>query len=1082
MGRTDQMTNLHSPAPAPAEVAHQTNEAISGASTGAQPADAQRVNPSALVRGIELQNAGRLDDAAAVFRDYLQLVPHDGVATYSLAVIMMQRGERHAALDMMAQAVAVTQHFSPLWMAYGAALQGAGRPADALRAYDNAIKLNPQCTEALINSGVLMRESHRHADALERFQRVLAYEPNHEGALANSGVLLTEFKRSKEAIATFQKLLALKPDYEWGEGLLAYERLHACDWTDFDVAATSIVEGIKAGRKTCKSLPLMAFSDDAQAHQISAQLFAANFPARTPLWTGERYRHNKIRLAYISPDLREHPVGHLMAGIFEHHDKNRFETIAISLGIDDKSRLRSRMLNCFDKFVDARTMTSREIAELMREMEVDVAVDLAGYTADSRTDIFAHRPAPVQVNYLGYPGTLGVPYMDYIIADRHVIPEDHQRFYDEKVVYLPDAYLPTDAGLKIADRTPTRAECGLPEEGVVFCSFSHDYKINPPLFDIWMRLLNQVPHSVLWLMSRSETSQRNLRAEAAKRGVEPARLIFANRVPKVEDHLARYRQADIFLDTHPYNAHTTAADALMAGLPVVTYLGGAFPARVAGSLLHAINMPDLVAESVEGYEALALRLATHPEELAEVKARLARHRATAPLFDTPEFCRHLEALYTTLWYDKLVNRSAVTVEPSPPGLREDYSVGTAESDIQRGNLQRAEILCRQQLEQTPGHRGALKLLGDIASRIGAHDFAARYYADALASLPASQAHLSILNGLRQQAQAKADLTVAPPSSDKFLLIKAWGYGFWSDLDHVAAGLLLAEITGRTPIVHWGSNSLFRAPHASSNAFTHFFQPVSALSLDALKREDLSFYPTKWNNSNLHLEDHQKWSGEGSRLTGLYLLRRGENVVVSDFHTKLNDLIPWIPEGSSLFGMDRNQLYRHIFTKYLRLQPALQAKVEQHAAALLTGKQWLAVHMRGSDKVKEITHLDNVNQAYWTSIEQILKVNPSLNIFLLTDSDQLLAEFRQRFGDKVLSLDCIRSDNDTGVHYAGHSGVELGEQVILDSWLAARCDMFLGNGGSNVSVGIRHLKDWRPGTYFLLGADFLGERTLTLHNW
>lgn len=649
MGRTPQSSTVQSPTQTAAAAISQSVQANSDVPAASLPEEQQGVNPSVLVHGIELQNAGRLDEAEAVFRQYLQQVPHDGIATYSLAVMMMQRGERPAALDMMTQAVAVTQNFSPLWMAYGAALQGAGRPADALIAYDNAIKLNPQCTEALINSGVLLRESYRHAEALERFQRVLAYQPDHEGALANSGIILTEFKRSKEAVATFQKLLALKPDYEWGEGLLAYERLHVCDWTDFDASTQKIVQGIKAGRKTCKSLPLMAFSDDAQAHQLSAQMFAERFPTHAPLWTGERYRHKKIRLAYVSPDLREHPVGHLMAGIFEHHDKSRFETIAISLGIDDNSRLRNRMLSCFDKFVDARMMTARQIAEVMREMEVDIAVDLAGYTADSRTDIFAYRPAPVQANYLGYPGTLGVPYMDYIIADRHVIPEDHQRFYDEKVVYLPDAYLPTDAGLKIAELTPSRAECGLPEEGVVFCSFSHDYKINPPLFDIWMRLLQQVPGSVLWLMSRGDLAQSHLRDEATKRGIDPSRLVFASRVPLVEDHLARYRQADIFLDTHPYNAHTTAADALMAGLPVVTFMGGAFPARVAGSLLHAIGMPELVTDSREGYEALALKLALNPPLRHALREKLASNQKTHALFDTDRFCRNMESIYIAMW-------------------------------------------------------------------------------------------------------------------------------------------------------------------------------------------------------------------------------------------------------------------------------------------------------------------------------------------------------------------------------------------------------------------------------------------------
>ncbi|MEY8878674.1 MAG: acetylglucosamine transferase, partial [Leptothrix sp. (in: b-proteobacteria)] len=349
------------------------------------------------------------------------------------------------------------------------------------------------------------------------------------------------------------------------------------------------------------------------------------------------------------PDLREHPVGHLMAGVFERHDKSRFETIAISLGIDDGSRLRGRMQACFDRFIDARAMSSRQIAELMRTLEIDVAVDLAGFTSDSRSDVFGLRPAPVQVNYLGYPGTLGTTYMDYIVADRHVIPPEHQRFYDEQVVYLPDAYLPPAADVQISDRTPSRAECGLPEQGVVFCSFNHDYKISPHMFALWMRLLKRVPGSVLWLMSRAELSQRNLRRSAAEQGVAPERLIFAQRVPRVEDHLARYRQADLFLDTHPYNAHTTAADALLAGLPVLTCMGNAFPARVAGSLLHAAGLPELVTHSPDEYESLAFALATEPARLTMLRHKLAEQRSSSALFDIQAFCRHLETTYIAMW-------------------------------------------------------------------------------------------------------------------------------------------------------------------------------------------------------------------------------------------------------------------------------------------------------------------------------------------------------------------------------------------------------------------------------------------------
>jgi len=606
---------------------------------------------SLLVQAITLQNQGREDEAAALFLKCLEANANDVAAIYSLGVIYLKRRQAGDIVGLLEHGSRAAPKFAPVWFALGEAYKELGRRDEALAAYDNALAVKPDYTEVLNNSGALLREMHRHHDALVRFNQVLSINPDDQSALVNCGILLTEFKSSKEAIGMFERLLKLNPDYDYGLGLLCYERLHACDWEGFAEAVQRITEGVRAGKRVCKSLAFMAISDSAADHQHCVRTFAQHFfpMGQQPLWRGERYRHKKIRVAYVSPDLREHPVGHLIAGVIERHDKSRFETVGISLGIDDQSRLRSRFINAFDRFIDVRTLGNRQVAELMREMEIDIAVDLAGYTSDSRTEIFTHRPAPVHVNFLGYPGTMGSACMDYILADPHVIPPEHQGYYDEKVVYLPDAYLPTDAGVKISENTPSRAECGLPEEGVVFCSFSHDYKISPPVFDVWMRLLKQVPGSVLWLMSRSEASQRNLGLEAQARGVDPARLVFAKRVPLVEDHLARYRQADLFLDTHPYNAHTTAADALMAGLPVVTYMGGAFPARVAGSLLHAIGLPELAADSLEGYEALALRLALDDGARAELRARLAKNKETHPLFDTDGFCRHLEAAYVSMW-------------------------------------------------------------------------------------------------------------------------------------------------------------------------------------------------------------------------------------------------------------------------------------------------------------------------------------------------------------------------------------------------------------------------------------------------
>jgi predicted O-linked N-acetylglucosamine transferase (SPINDLY family) len=605
-----------------------------------------------LVNAIHAQERGELDEAVRLFNAALDIHPGHPAACYSLGVIAIRRGDSAEALRWANTGIAAAPGYAPLRFLAGSALRVAGAGAEAaLQHFDAAIALQPDYIEALVNSGVALRDLLRHREALERFNQVLTINPDYPTALANCAVLLTEFKQSERAIAMFEHLLKVQPNYDYGPGLVCLERLHVCDWTDYDQTVRDIIAATRAGRRATKSLAMMAISDFAGDHYQAARIFAEQLypPSAKPLWNGEIYRHERIRLAYISPDLREHPVGHLMAGIFEHHDKSRFETIAISLGIDDKSRLRARMLKSFDRFYDVKTASASQIARLMRDLEIDIAVDLAGFTADAKPEIVAQRPAPLQVNFLGYAGSMGVDYIDYLIADRHVIPREHWPYYKEKIAYLPDAYLPTDSSVEIAGETPARSAFGLPENGLVFCAFCHDYKITPYVFDIWMRLLLRHPDSVLWLMSRNETSQRNLCAAAEAHGVESSRLVFATRVPRVEDHLARYRLADMFLDTYPYNAHTTAADALMVGLPVVTCMGNAFHARVAGSLLHAAGLPELATHSLADYEALANALALQPERVARLKAKLRENFATSPLFNTATFCKNLEAIYIAMW-------------------------------------------------------------------------------------------------------------------------------------------------------------------------------------------------------------------------------------------------------------------------------------------------------------------------------------------------------------------------------------------------------------------------------------------------
>jgi predicted O-linked N-acetylglucosamine transferase (SPINDLY family) len=365
-----------------------------------------------------------------------------------------------------------------------------------------------------------------------------------------------------------------------------------------------------------------------------------------PLWKGERYAHDRIRVAYLSADFHQHVTAALTAEMFERHDRSRFEITAVSFGPDDGSATRARLTKAFDRFHDARTQNDREVATLLRQWEIDVAVDLGGHTSGARPWVLAHRPCPVQAKYMGYPGTSGSDFIDYIVADRIVVPPDQDAFFSEKIAALPDTLWVTDTTVTVPPR-PTRQAAGLPEQGFVFCCFNHNWKITAPLFDIWMRLLGQVEGSVLWLLQGNAAIPDNLRREAAARGIDPARLVFAPRTT-MEQHLARQQLADLFLDTLPYNAHTTASDALWAGLPLVTLPGRSFPARVAASILTAAGLPELIAADASAYEATALALATDAARLAAMRSKLAATRTTVPLFDTGRFTRNLESAYRAM--------------------------------------------------------------------------------------------------------------------------------------------------------------------------------------------------------------------------------------------------------------------------------------------------------------------------------------------------------------------------------------------------------------------------------------------------
>jgi hypothetical protein len=424
-------------------------------------------------------------------------------------------------------------------------------------------------------------------------------------------------------------------------------RRHACDWRGLDQEEADCLDDIRRRAVLVSPFPVLATRAGPAEQLVHARIWAralavagskvfSQYPAAV--------EGRRIRVGYLSCDFYRHATAALISELIERHDRNRFEIVAYCFSPDDGSDMRKRLRAAFDRVVDIRSLTHAEAARRIHDDQVDILVDLKGYTRDSRMEILAHRPAPIQVNYLGYPGSMGADFIDYIIADPFVAPMECQPHYDEKIVHLPDCYQPNDRQREIAEHTPTRAEAGLPEQAFVFCAFNNAYKITEKMFGIWMRLLDQVPGSVLWLLEANDLCKGNLRREAAVRGIDPSRLVFAPKVP-MESHLARQRLADLFLDALPYNAHTTASDALWAGLPVVTCAGETFAGRVAGSLLHAVGLPELVTRTLSDYEALALRLAQQPEQLAAVREKLKHNRLSTPLFDAERYTHNLETAY-----------------------------------------------------------------------------------------------------------------------------------------------------------------------------------------------------------------------------------------------------------------------------------------------------------------------------------------------------------------------------------------------------------------------------------------------------
>jgi len=582
------------------------------------------------------------DRALALAPENAAIFNHRGNALY-----LMKKFE--AALASYDRALALAPENAAIFNHRGNALYLMKKFEAALASYDRALALNPGYADAHNNRGNVLYRLKQYQPAVAAYDKALALDPGYADCFHNRGKVLNELKQYPAAIADFDRALELKCDVKALHGLRLNAKIQSCDWRNLESEIAELAARIERGEPACISFTVLAVSGSPALQQRAAELWVReHYPADGTHRLHPRRRPAKIRVGYFSADFHNHATLHLMAGLVELHDRSRFQTIAFSYGPDSRDEMRTRFEAACEDFIDVRDRSDQETARLARELEIDIAVDLKGFTRDGRLGIFAWRCAPVQVSYLGYPGTTSAPYMDYLIADRTLIPAHSRCHYSEKIIYLPHSYQVNDAKRRIADRVFTRQEVGLPPAAFVFCCFNNNYKIMPDNFDCWMRILNRVEGSVLWLFEENPTAAHNLRQEALRRKVSAERLVFAKRMMPPE-HLARHRVADLFVDTLPCNAHTTASDALWAGLPVLTCRGEAFAGRVAASLLNALQLPELITATRAEYEALAVELATNPSRLAGIKQKLAAKRIDTPLFDTRLYTQHLENAYAQVY-------------------------------------------------------------------------------------------------------------------------------------------------------------------------------------------------------------------------------------------------------------------------------------------------------------------------------------------------------------------------------------------------------------------------------------------------
>lgn len=608
------------------------------------------IGKQCFLEGLKQLESSNVEEAIAQFKKSLHAVPGRISTLVNLSAAHIQAKQFVEAEKVLQELANIDRNVADLWLNRGLIAKSRGDLQGAVDHFNQALEIDPGLADAYLNKAFALQEQCKYEASLAALKQSIAIDGASAAAYNCKGQLLASLKSNEESVIAYQTGLAIDPNFKFLQGSLLHAKMHICDWANFDRDVNTLSQNIKAKNPVSSPFPMLSLLDDPELHRIASELYTA-LEHPNPLHTSQTGKYSpksKIRIGYFSADFHRHATAYLMAELFELHDKERFETVAFSFGPQTNDEMQQRLTKAFDQFIHVNHKTDREIANLARELEIDIAIDLKGFTTDYRAGIFANRAAPIQVNYLGYPGTMRAQYIDYLIGDCVVTPPESASYYTEKLALLPHCYQPNDQSRMIANEKFSKENMGLSNDQFVFCCFNNNYKITPDIFKSWMHLLQKIEGSVLWLLEDNAAASKNLTVEAKKFGIHSDRLIFAKRLD-LPRHLARHQCADLFLDTFPYNAHTTASDSLWAGLPVLTMAGKSFASRVAASLLTAIGLSELITHTPEEYEALAIDLASNPRKLQAIKEKLAANRLTTPLFDTKGFTQDIEGLYLKMY-------------------------------------------------------------------------------------------------------------------------------------------------------------------------------------------------------------------------------------------------------------------------------------------------------------------------------------------------------------------------------------------------------------------------------------------------